>query len=305
MDGTMPMGPTIDASKIPTGEAGFDSVRISPTDEIAPDSDIGAFRTVCDFSHMSFDDPIVFPGQTGRSHLHAFFGNTGTNASSTDESINTTGRSTCRGGIANRSSYWVPAMIDTKDGAPVKPRGANIYYKTGYRLPAEIIKPFPRGLRMIAGDAKSSGPQDGVTSYVCVNGGEELHGAEIQNCPVGAELWMRITFPQCWDGQNVDSVDHKSHMAYPTDQQTCPPTHPVALPELGYNIMYPVTEANAPLRWRLASDMYDASLPGGYSAHGDYWFGWDEPTMKAWVENCDAARKDCHSHLLGDGRMIF
>ena len=64
---------------------------------------------------MSFDDPIVFPGQPGRSHLHTFFGNTGANADSTAESIRGTGNSTCRGGIANRSSYWVPTLIDIRD----------------------------------------------------------------------------------------------------------------------------------------------------------------------------------------------
>jgi hypothetical protein len=26
--------------------------------------------------------------------------------------------------------------------------------------------------------------------------------------------------------------------------------------------------------------------------------------VKAWTKNCDNAQKDCHSHLLGDGRMM-
>jgi Domain of unknown function (DUF1996) len=29
----------------------------------------------CPFSHTSTDDPIVYPGQPGRSHAHTFFGN--------------------------------------------------------------------------------------------------------------------------------------------------------------------------------------------------------------------------------------
>ncbi len=36
-----------------------------------------------EFSHFAYDDPIVYPNQRGKSHLHMFFGNTGTNAAST------------------------------------------------------------------------------------------------------------------------------------------------------------------------------------------------------------------------------
>ena len=116
----------VDLSKIPPPETGTSALKVAPTDEIAPPGGgHGAFRTVCTFSHMSFDDPIVFPGQPGRSHLHTFFGNTGTNANSTPESIRDTGNSTCRGGIANRSSYWVPTLIDTRDNTPLKPDGSS------------------------------------------------------------------------------------------------------------------------------------------------------------------------------------
>ena len=36
---------------------------------------------------MAFDDPIVYPREPGKSHLHTFFGNTGANAFSTAASI--------------------------------------------------------------------------------------------------------------------------------------------------------------------------------------------------------------------------
>lgn len=65
----------------------------------------GQFRTFCQFSHLSYDDPIIFPGQPGKSHLHMFFGNTDTNANSTIKSIINTGGSTCDGGPLNRTSY--------------------------------------------------------------------------------------------------------------------------------------------------------------------------------------------------------
>ena len=80
--------PVIDNSKIPSPEVGFSEARIkvnAPQDEKStPSGDgIGAFRTSCTFSHMNYDDAIVFPGLKGASHLHAYFGNTGANYAST------------------------------------------------------------------------------------------------------------------------------------------------------------------------------------------------------------------------------
>jgi hypothetical protein len=257
---------------------------------------------------MNFDDPIVYPGQPGRAHLHAFFGNTGVNGNSTASSIASTGNSTCRGGTVNRSSYWVPAMIDTRDGTPVRPLESHFYYKTGYGgvIPS-TVQSMPPGLRMIAGDAQNASPGNQFASsafdYSCHFAGVKSRG--IPNCAVGDELWQHIYFPQCWDGVNLDSPDHKSHMSYPTRPGGgCPASHPVPLPEMTFNIRYAVTESNSTLRWRLSSDNYSSSLPGGYSAHGDWFNGWRPEVMDAFVRNCNRPAVDCRSHLLGDGRAI-
>lgn len=299
--------PTVNTARIPSGSAGVSTLNVRDTSERPGSSDgTGNFRTSCDFSHMAFDDPIVFPGQVGASHLHAFFGNTAVNGNSTAESILNTGNSTCRGGIANRSSYWVPAMIDTRDGTPLRPSSSQFYYKTGYLgVVPSTVRSFPAGMRIIAGDTKNFSPS-GPFGYSCHSStGTTAETKAIQNCPVGTEVWQHIHFPQCWDGRNLDSPDHKSHMAYPTAGRGCPASHPVPLPEITFNIIYPVTEANAPLRWRLASDNYSSSLPGGYSAHGDWFNGWRQDIMDAFVNNCDRTAMDCRSHLLGDGRAIY
>ncbi|MCW7538732.1 DUF1996 domain-containing protein [Aquabacterium sp. A7-Y] len=298
-------GPFIDDRLIPSGSPGSAEDKVSVTGERPSASDgTGAFRTVCGYTHMAFDDPIVFPGQPGRSHLHAFFGNTGANGNSTAESIAGSGNSSCRGGTVNRTAYWVPAMIDTREGRPLKPLDGMFYYKTGYAgIAPRDIQAFPPGLRMIAGNAKNESPS-GPFRYKCVGANaEHLAGASIQNCPVGSELWMEVFFPQCWDGRNLDSADHKSHMADPVGGR-CPATHPVPVPQITFNIRYAVTEPDAPLHWRLSSDMYDASKPGGYSAHGDWWNGWKPDIQDTWIRHCDQAALDCHAHLLGDGRAI-
>lgn len=300
--GSMTM-PVVKVAAIPRGAAGSAVDRIKATSERPGPSDgTGAFRTACDFSHMAFDDPIFYPGQPGKSHLHAFFGNTGVNANSTAASIASTGNSTCRGGTANRTSYWVPAMIDTRDGTPIKPSESIFYYKTGYSgVVPNTVQSLPQGLRMIAGDMKNAAAS-GPFAYSC--NGEGQKTPSIPNCSAGQKIWQHIYFPQCWNGVNLDSPDHKSHMAYPTGKG-CPASHPVPLPEITFNIIYPVSEANSPLRWRLASDNYSSSLPGGYSTHGDWFNGWRPEIMDAFVEGCDRSALDCHGHLLGDGREIY
>ena len=304
--------PSIDTALIPVGSQGFASDMLAPTDELpsASGDGTGAFRTVCEFSHMAFDDPIVYPGQPGKSHLHVFFGNTGTSANSTAASIANTGNSTCRGGTINRSGYWAPAMIDTHDGTPVTPQSMIIYYKTGYNgvKPADI-KSLPQGLRMIAGDSKNIGPYQwgGPAHYTCIDPVSGTGGNTQNiptNCPTGFTIWAAVMFPQCWDGVNLDSPDHKSHMSYPV-QGGCPSTHPVAVPEITVNVLYPVADMKALSRWRLASDTYDPSIPAGYSSHADWFNGWKPQIMDAFVQNCEQPPKDCHAHLLGNGQKML
>ena len=304
----------IDASSLPEAAVGIAYDRLQPTAEVAPPSDIGAFRIPCGFSHMSFDDPIVYPGVPGAAHLHTFFGNTGTSATSTADSIRTSGSSTCLGGTINRSAYWVPTMIDTASGEPIVPDVAGIYYKQGYTLnPPAIIQPLPAGLRMIAGDPTRSSPGSQVALFKCIGGpnnSNDHYGSSIPNCDAGAQVYQVIVFPQCWDGKNLDSPDHKSHMSYVVvaaggSGYTCPSTHPVALPEITFNVIYTVQTANAALVWRLSSDTYDRSLPAGYSSHADWFNGWKSEFVDSFVQGCERPAKDCHAHLLGNGERML
>lgn len=289
------------AAPLPQGDPGSGSEDIGYSGERPTTSDgVGAFRTVCDFSHMNYDDPIVFPGQPGKAHLHAYFGNALADAASTSDSLRSTGNSTCRGGTANRTAYWVPALID-RDGKPIRPQSLETYYKTGYNgIQPDEVQPFPRGLRMIAGDAKSSAPQ--TNAYWGCRQHYAGHPGSIPDCPAGDPVAMFVEFPQCWDGVNLDSSDHKSHMAYPRDG-SCPSTHPVAVPAITMNVMY-ANPTGSSAGWRLASDMYDGTMPPGMSAHGDWMEAWDHAVVETFVERCLNPALDCHSHLLGDGRII-
>ena len=305
--------PFIDVGKIPAPAVGFADSRIRADTVYTAKQNTdgsGQFRTQCTFSHMAFNDPIVFPGRQGAAHLHTFFGNTAIDHASIQASIETTGNSTCNGGTANRTGYWIPSLIDTKDGTPLKPDVIMVYYKTGY-VEGDNVQPFPAGLRMISGDAKSSGPQQGI-SWACTppTGTTTGHTNIPADCPVGGVITASIEFPFCWDGVNLDSPDHKSHMAAwvwngDTRKIQCPTTHPVELPMITENIRYTVREAGAPARWRLSSDNYGTDKPGGYSLHADWFNGWDAKVQALWVKNCLQANKDCGVELLGDGTRLY
>jgi hypothetical protein len=282
---------------LPPPAAGSLELRVRTTTEQPIAAAIGAFRTLCKPSHYLRDDPLVHPGKPGASHLHTFFGNTSVNAFTTGLAE---GASTCLGGIANRSAYWVPTMLDARGGVVV-PETALIYYKRGHLLARDApIAALPPGLRMVAGDPQPR------THHECI-GVSGTRSARIPACPVGKAVWSTVLFPQCWNGRDLDSADHRSHMAYPQQQQTapytwrCPTTHPVALPEITIVAIHPSDGASD--RWRLASD--SADKPNGRSMHADWWNGWDAGVMAAWLTNCVQVNKDCHAHLLGDGRALY
>ena len=103
-------------------------------------------------------------------------------------------------------------------------------------------------------------------------------------CPDG--LRAQIFFPSCWDGKNLDSADHKSHMAYPdgVDSGICPSTHPVRLVSIFFEVWNYVREFN---------DLNDGGHfalsngdPTGYGLHGDFMNGWDSTVLSRAVDQC-------------------
>jgi hypothetical protein len=291
----------------------FTMDRVRDTAEMpAPGGDGASFRISCKYSHMNADDPIVYPGQPGRSHLHTFFGNTGTNGNSTVQSLAETGNSTCTGGTINRSAYWVASVVDTRDGRPLVPSDAIFYYKNGHMRPDEI-KPLPAGLRMIVGYASNiTRPADfNSVEHPWIWACNQPDGTEGErfgwipaNCVAGMHLKLTISFPQCWDGKNLDSPDHKSHM-FSGLGNVCPSSHPVKFVQISLNIEWIIPEGATSNTLRLSSDAYPSSEPGGYSTHADWFNGWKPEIVNWWTQHCINAFGDCHAHLLGNGREFY
>src|SRR5215210_545573 len=175
---------------------------INPAHALTGDArlELDRFILNCDFSHRAKDDPIVHPGHAGMAHSHDFFGNTSTDAFSTYESLRAAD-TTCDLD-ADTAAYWVPTLY--QNGVALKPDRALIYYIT--RHDPERVRAFPPNLRMIAGDAEATSSQHPhVTAWWCATTDNDMLREPPRQCPEGTHLALAVFFPNCWDGQHLDS----------------------------------------------------------------------------------------------------
>ncbi|AKS43038.1 DUF1996 domain-containing protein [Wenzhouxiangella marina] len=316
---------------------------------VEPNSWRGILRINCDFSHAAYDDPLLFPGQPGAAHYHKFYGYTGTDAQLHAEALYApvpegATVSTCQGNQLNRSAYWIPALLAPlydesgarvidEDGEPAWQvvdavvGGDDVAHEIFYYSAAvdelhTIVAP-PPGLSIIAGtgSANSADPQDMAIarwhcqSWEATDAGNPDFRPYIPECTAPDRVRMDLFFPSCWNGVDLDSPDHKSHMAYPEQVgglMVCPESHPVPLPRVSYHYAFPVRPENADPAsrssrgWRLASDMYTVSdnEPGGYSLHGDWINGWHVEVMDEIVRGCIQGALDCHDGNLANGYRL-
>lgn len=223
-------------------------------------NDIGEFVAFCPPSHRAGDDPVVLPNMPGMSHSHDFMGNVSVAATSTITTMLMAG-TTCDP-LPDLSAYWVPTLY-TADNQVIPIEKATIYYTVEID-DKDSLQPFPVGLTVIAGSAKAATPPNpGYFKWSCE--GENLSSTtDFVICPVGSKLEMLLDFADCWDGLQLDSADHKSHMAY-SSAHACPATHPVAVPRLQFKLKYASTGV---------AGMKLSSGPA-YTMHGDFVNAWD------------------------------
>lgn len=319
----------------PTGRGGIASVSADT---------VGAFRFFCGPGQLLYDDPIALPGQPRKSHLHQFIGNTAANASSTYQSLRTTGGSTCDNrslpAALNRSAYWMPAMLDGMGNA-VRPDYALVYYK---RIPKSspacgapdathigYCTDMPNGLRFIFGynmATMTGGPmqnpswdRDGET-FDCetrMGGGAQAVPGIFHNiaevvaakCPVNAWLKISLSPPTCWDGKNLDVADHRSHVVYAdgpfvtsAGERACPPSNPYYLPNLAYQWYFTTNIAFTQGKWRLSCDDMTGGLPPGSCLHMDYFEGWSPTVKAAFHAHCIDEHLTCNNGDLGNGTQM-
>ena len=269
-------------------------VMAAGTTSIAPpasaDESVG-WIVKCDFHHRLKADPIVYPRQPGAGHYHDFLGNKSTNAYSTYRSLQRAGTN-CTA-PADRAAYWIPSLYSRGDLR--RPSEGKFYYRS-VTQPHRDVRPFPPGLRIVAGNSGATGLQP----YDIVHWGCEMLERDDRSfrrprdCGKGF-VEAKITFPDCWDGVHLDSPDHKRHMAYSfendRDRQVCPRSHPVPVPSLSFALEWPVHDGR---RIKLSSGPY-------YTLHGDFFNAWGQEKLRDLVRRCIRRGVDCGT--LGEGQL--
>jgi hypothetical protein len=280
---------------------------------------LGAFRFVCAPGQLLYDDPIVYPGQPGRSHLHQFYGNLAANANSNYQTLRTTGGSSCNqtgsATAVNRSAYWMPAMLDGR-GHVIQPDYIVIYYKRYPKSSSECSTgtrgiaclPVPNGLRFIMGRdmLNLSAAPTGNFHFLCDNdtGSWPTLPEALSRCVAGKHLVAVIDAPTCWDGKYIDTPDHRSHVSYMVDSHMgypkCPDTHPYIIPQFILSVYYSVVANEDTSTWQFSSDAMAPNEPHGSTYHADFWMAWDPPTRDTWEANCLNLKLNCSSGDMGN-----
>ncbi len=263
----------------------------APEDDLAPSASKyldRLFIVTCAYSHSSSDDPIGKPGQPGAAHHHDFFGNTSTNAFSTFDSMMAADTTCNRRG--DTAGYWMPSVLE--DGVPTTPGGATFYYRAPGPDPS-AFQPFPEDFRMIAGDPEAVAAQPlRVVEWACRDeGAKKPWRADIPQCPAGQSLAFRANFPDCWNGTDLDSPDHRSHVAYSNGDGLCPAAFPVHLPEIAMTAIYP----------GLHGGSLTLSTHSPFAGHADFWNTWQPGPQASLVDSCLRAARECGDYAGPDG----
>ena len=298
----------------------------------APDV-VGAFRFVCRAGQVAYIDPLAAPG--GRSmELHQFFGNMDVKPTSNYASYRASGDSTCaqtnQGISGNRSAYWNPAMLDGK-GMVVKPDYTTIYYK---RRPASdpiVSDPdhpqymgkavdIPHGMRFIFGrnmlnpaEAPTGGFYFNCDGPTAKPGHYKTMAEAKANCPtapnasgVRNRLGIIGSAPDCWNGKELDTADHRSHVAYSTYGDwgfpRCPSTHPFVIPQFTMRIWFTVDD-NLPT-WKLSTAHMAPDEDVGSMMHADFDMAWSPVMHRRFHDGCINRKLNCSGGDLGDGGML-
>jgi hypothetical protein len=249
-------------------------------------SPAGQFWVRCPFSHAAMDDPIVFPGQPGASHMHDFFGNETTNAYSTEASM-LAGATNCRV-PSDTAGYWSPTA--SLRGVTIKPKVMRIYYLGVKDVAVETI---PQGLKVVGGnkDALSAADNPHVFWYC---GATVSVKTPKMDAPYDCGPWAQYRFvdgvvgvvdlPNCWDGVGLEP----SNVVYPIGG-TCPPGFDHVLARVSerihFGVMNPLN-SDGTVGLTLSSGAY-------YTLHADFWNTWQQPRLDQLVADCLVAHVGC------------
>jgi hypothetical protein len=283
--------PNPGANKIgPFANDFIDIKKVQPNRNANAGGASGSFTEDCGTNqdnHHNSDNFIVTPGvDHGALHVHDYVGNRTTTARSNDRSL-AAGGTTCANG--DKSTFFWPVIRVKQEangknnnqqgpdkgniGRLVEPNKVTIKFTSGG---ASKVTASPQFLRAIMGDAKevTNGPTNAKATWTCT-GFENRVTNKYPVCPQGSAVERIMQFPNCWDGKNTDSANHRTHIVFAKGNGQCP-KGTKAVPQLEYDLVY----QSVPNGSVFAVDGFDGQLHSPATDHADW-----ENVMSAQQEN--------------------
>lgn len=243
-------------------------------------------------------DPITNPNDLGR-HVHGVLGgsNFGFNLST---SFLRQSECTSMPVKEDKSNYWYPQLYFWwKNGSFSSVEGNPVIYYLYSDKEGETTA-FPDNFRMLSGDPtlrkfnKFDFGSRAIT-FLCLDfNGESNRTNELpgKRCPEG--IRAEVNFPSCWDGRNVDSPDHRSHMAFLSsgpDSGTCQDSeYPVTVPRIFLEVYWYTQAFDQDRKEARNPDqpfVFANGDPTGYGFHADFFNGWDAGALQKAIDECN------------------
>ncbi|MFF1295207.1 MULTISPECIES: DUF1996 domain-containing protein [unclassified Streptomyces] len=272
----------------------------------------GSFTTKCGTNankNYNTDNVIVAPGVTnGAHHLHDYVGNQGNNAFASDAEL-AAAQTTCQN-QGDKSSYFWP-VLRLQDGTQdfdQNNAGGGTEGNTGKILqPAQAQLKFvgnkkgnvvamPTALRIITGDAKAfvNGNANANVNWSCTGFENKVQLKDkYPICPQGSQVVRTTNFQSCWDGQNIDSANHRTHVAFVKADGTCANGFK-AIPQLQVRLVYNVpapTIENGTVVNPYAVDTFPEQLHKPITDHNDFINFFSTNTMNKMVKCINTGQK--------------
>ncbi|WP_444875866.1 DUF1996 domain-containing protein [Streptomyces achromogenes] len=281
----------------------------------------GVFVTSCGVNAgglFNSDNVIVAPGvSNGAHHFHDYVGNQSNTAFASDDDLARAETSCVDQG--DKSTYYWPVLrlqngaqeqdaqspgggVEGNAGKIITPKDVTLTFVGN---PRSKVTAMPRLLRIITGDAKAfvNGTANANASWSCTGFEDRQLKDKYPLCPSGSDVVRTFRFQSCWDGSNIDSANHRTHVAFAGADGSCPAGFE-AVPQLVQRIVYDVDAPSLQDGGRttplFAVDSFPEQLHKAVTDHGDFINVFDESLMREMVD-CINGGRQCGAGQNGGG----